>query len=162
MAIISGIVIGAVVAAVGALVNYVLAVRREQQRWDREDQRQQERWDREDRLRQEAWDHEHEFRDYQERRTTYSEFVASVDRLFAGGPNSEETLQEAFQEYRKCDAAVRLSAPPEILAAADRLGYVARGSRVGNAEYGGALQAFIKATRKDLGKEPEPWASENE
>lgn len=157
MVIVSGIVIGAVVAAVGALVNYALTLRREQQRWDREDQRQQERWDREDRLRQEAWNHEHEFRDYQERRTTYSEFVASVDRLFAGDHSSE-----AFQGYRKCDAAVRLIAPPEVGSAAHRLGYVARGSRVGNAEYGGALQAFVAATREDLGKDPEPWAYERE
>ena len=77
--VVTGILIGAVVAAVGALVNYLLGLRRDRQRWDREDERQRERWNREDQQRREEWDHEHEFRDYVERRSAYSEFVASTD-----------------------------------------------------------------------------------
>src|ERR671933_757003 len=71
--VVIGILIGAVVAAVGALVNYLLGLRRDRQRWNREDQQ-----------RREGWDHEHEFRDYKERRIAYSELMASTDRLFAG------------------------------------------------------------------------------
>jgi hypothetical protein len=41
--------------------------------------------------------------------------------------------------------------------AADKLGRTARKSMVGNAEYLGALQEFIKAARGDLGKPPLPW-----
>ena len=78
------ILIGAVVAVVGALVNYLLGLRRDRQRWNREDERQRERWNREDQQRREEWDHEHEFRDYKERRSAYSELMASTDRLFAG------------------------------------------------------------------------------
>lgn len=153
MIILSGIAVGAVVAAIGALVNYALAVRRENQRWDREDKRQLDRWDREDHLRREEWNHEQEFRDYQERRTAYAEFVASVDRLFAGDHSAE-----ALQDYRRCDAVVRLIAPAKVETATDRLGFVARKTRVGNAEFGGALQEFFKAAREDLGKPSEPWA----
>ena len=150
--VVIGILIGAVVAAVGALVNYLLGVRRDRQRWDREDERQRDRWNREDQQRREEWDHEHDFRDYEERRSAYSEFMASTDRLFAG-----DHSEEAFQENRQRDAVVRLIAPAEVEKAADKLGYIARGSMVGNAEYRGALQEFIKAAREDLGKPPPPW-----
>ena len=150
--VVTGILIGAVVAAVGALVNYLLGLRRDRQRWDREDERQRERWNREDQQRREEWDHEHDFRDYAERRSAYSEFVASTDRLFAG-----DHSEEAFREYRQCDAVVRLVAPAEVEKAADQLGYTARKSMVGNAEYRGALQRFLKAAREDLGKPPPPW-----
>jgi predicted acylesterase/phospholipase RssA len=150
--VVTGILIGAVVAAVGALVNYLLGVRRDRQRWDREDERQRDRWNREDQQRREEWDHEHDFRDYEERRSAYSEFMASTDRLFAG-----DHSEEAFQEYRQHDAVVRLIAPAEVEKAADKLGYIACGSTVGNAEYRGALQEFIKAAREDLGKPPPLW-----
>ena len=56
---------------------------RDRQRWNREGERQRERWNREDQQRREEWDHEHEFRDYKERRSAYSELMASTDRLFA-------------------------------------------------------------------------------
>ena len=82
--VVIGILIGAVVATVGALVNYLLGLRRDRQRWNREGERQRERWNREDQQRREEWDHEHEFRDYKERRSAYSELMASTDRLFAG------------------------------------------------------------------------------
>ena len=150
--VVTGIVIGAVVAAVGALVNYLLGVRRDRQRWDREDERQRDRWNREDQQRREEWDHEHDFRDYEERRSAYSEFMASTDRLFAG-----DHSEEAFREYRQRDAVVRLIAPAEVEKAADKLVYIARGRGVGNAEYRGALQEFIKAAREDLRKTPPPW-----
>jgi hypothetical protein len=115
--VVTGILIGAVVAAVGALVNYLLGVQRDRQRWDREDERQRDRWNREDQQRREEWDHEHDFRDYEERRSAYSEFMASTDRLFAG-----DHSEEAFQEYRQRAAVVRLIAPAEVEKAADKLG----------------------------------------
>jgi len=150
--VVTGILIGAVVAAVGALVNYLLGLRRDRQRWDREDERQRERWNRENQQRREEWDHEHEFRDYEERRSAYSELAASTDRLFAG-----DHSEEAFQEYRQREAVVRLIAPAEVEKAADKLGYIARKSSVGNTEYRGVLQVFLKAAREDLGKPPPPW-----
>ena len=151
--VVTGILIGTVVAAVGALVNYLLGLRRDRQRWDYEDERQRERWNREDQQRREEWDYEHEFRDYVERRSAYMEFVASTDRLFAG-----DHSEEAFREYRQREAVVRLLAPAEVEKAADKLGYTARESSVGNAEYRGVLQVFLKAAREDLGKPPPPWA----
>ena len=53
---------------------------------------------------------------------------------------------------------MRLLAPAEVEKAADKLGYTARESSVGNAEYRGVLQVFLKAAREDLGKPPLPWA----
>jgi ribosomal protein L15E len=71
--------------------------------------------------------------------------------LFAG-----DHSEEAFQEYRQREAVVRLIAPAEVEKAADKLGYIARKSRVGNTEYRGVLQVFLKAAREDLGKPPPP------
>ena len=112
--VVTGILIGAVVAAVGALVNYLLGLRRDRQRWDREDERQRKRWSREDQQRREDWDYEHEFRDYEERRSAFSEFVASTDRLFTG-----DHSEEVFRDYRQRDAVVCLIAPAEVEKAMD-------------------------------------------
>ena len=73
--------------------------------------------------------------------------------MFAG-----DHSEEAFREYRQREAVVRLLAPAEVEKAADKLGYTARESSVGNAENREVLQVFLKAAREDLGKPPPPWA----
>ena len=152
--VVTGILIGAVVAAVGALVNYLLGLRRDRQRWNREDERQLERWYREDQQRQETWVRENEYRDYQERRAAYIEFVAICDRIFAGNHNNEEAYAYAVNEYHKCEAALRLIAPPVVWRKAYHLAYVSRGRRTGMAEYNGARAELFMAAREDLGKPP--------
>jgi hypothetical protein len=137
-----GVVLG---AAISSALTYFLQKAADDRRWEREAEQRRLEWHR-----------ENEYRDYHERRQAYSEFMASTDRLFAG-----DGSLEAFKQYRVCEAAVRLIATAEVEKAADVLGYRARGAAsgapVGNAEYGGALQDFLRAAREDLGKPPPPW-----
>lgn len=160
MQIISGILIGAVVAAVGAYVNYRLGFVRDEVRWKREDDTRHTNWSREDEQRQQAWAREDRFRDYQERRLAYRTFARFADLMFSGEDRERwETLQSRtlYDAYRESVNDVRLAAPPQVWEAADRLDHLAlsRGNRVSNADYGVRKNAFMKAAREDLDKPPE-------
>ncbi len=125
-------IFGLVGVVIGSLLNYLLQRSQDLRGFKRED----------------------EYRDYHERRQAYAEFVASTDLLFSG----EDRSSAAWQEYRRCDGIVRIIAPEAVERAADKVGYVARGSASGsargvsNAEYGAAKTGFFKAVREDLGK----------
>ena len=158
--IVSGILIGAVVAIAAALVNHRLGVRHEKARWEREDEVQRERWQREDRQREELWEREDGFRDYQERRLAYKTFARFADLTFSGEDRERwEDLQgrTLYDAYRESVNDVRLAAPPEVWEAADRLDRLAlsRGNGVSNADYGVRMNAFMRTARDDLGKPPE-------
>lgn len=158
--IISGLLIGAGVAVVGALLNYSLGISRDKKRWKREDETQQKRRDREDNQRKGAWDREDKFRDYQERRLAYKTFARYADLMFSGEDRERwEDLQSRtlYDAYRESINDVRLAAPPKVWEAADQLDCTAlsRGSKVSKADYGVRKKAFMKAAREDLDKPAE-------
>ena len=114
--IVSGILIGAVVAIAAALVNHRLGAKRDEARWGREDEVQRGRWDREDRQREELWEREDRFRDYQERRVAYKTFARFADLMFSGEDRERwEDLQSRTLAAEDATAKPIFASPPFFL-----------------------------------------------
>ena len=72
--ILSGLVIGVVVAVASAFVSHLLIRSRDWERWEREDEVQRERWEREDRIRFQA-----------ERMGVYRDYLVGVQKALDTG-----------------------------------------------------------------------------
>ena len=75
---VTGIVVGSVVAIIGALINYFAGVRRDEQRYAHERQLQRESHEQERRLQRERWEREDERIYHDERIQAYKEFHRAV------------------------------------------------------------------------------------
>ena len=74
----TGKVVGSVVAAIGALINYLAGIRRDNQRYAHERQLQQDRYEQERRLQWERWGREDARLYHDERIQAYKEFHRAV------------------------------------------------------------------------------------
>jgi hypothetical protein len=103
--ILSGVVIGVVVAVASAFLSHRLTRGRDRERWEREDEVQRERWEREDRIRFQA-----------ERMGVYRDYLVGVQRAL-------ETGGEAFDADRLAPMLqeIKLIASNEVAKAADAL-----------------------------------------
>ncbi len=103
--ILSGLLIGVVVAVASAFVSHLLIRSRDLERWEREGEAQRERWEREDRIRFQA-----------ERMGVYRDYLVGVQRaLETGGEEFDaDRLAPMLQE-------IKLIASNEVAEAADAL-----------------------------------------
>lgn len=142
-----GGLVGAIVAAAGAIANFVATRRRDRDHWAHDEAVERRRWEREDRI-----------RDYQERRTAYATFLKLADHRHSGAPDlmDEAAGVDSYNEFVDALNHVRLIGPPSVSGLADHLEIAIRHG-VSMAEYKGLKSAFIEAAREDLGK-PSEWA----
>jgi hypothetical protein len=108
--VLSGVVVGVVVAGVGAIVSHLLIMQRERKRWEREDQKQREAFERED-----------QYRDHAERLKAYGEFMAACDRIRNDGDYSREAKLELD---RSVTFALLVTRSMEVAQAINDLGEV--------------------------------------
>ena len=108
--ILSGLIVGVVVAITGTIVSHLLIMQREARRWDREDKRQRDAWERETQLKH---------RD--DRVALYRNFLADVsiatDEWTAAGPEGLEALLRLRRGY----AEIELLGSKEVERAASEL-----------------------------------------
>jgi hypothetical protein len=95
--LVSGVVIGVVVAVASAFVSHLLILRRERERWEREDQRQREAWDRDTQLKH---------RD--DRVALYRNFLADVRIATSSLTASQKEGLEALQRIMHGHAEIEL------------------------------------------------------
>ena len=134
--ILSGVIIGVVVAVVGTIVSHILVSRREKERWEREDA----------------------YRDYVELKESCVQFLNASDRIWNGARD-----KEAFGKFRLRWIELRLVATQEITRAATELYMLILGlapelsSSVDTAEYGEKVNNLVDTVRSELEKPPANW-----
>lgn len=106
--IVSGAVIGVVVAVASAWVSHLLTLKRERERWEREDQRQREAWDQETQLK------------HRDDRVALYKTLADVSRVIQPTLTKEERAAAAAQ-VAQGSAEIRLLASEEVYNAAHDL-----------------------------------------
>ena len=130
--IITGVVVGVIVALAGAVTNYLLTMWRDERLWQREDR----------------------YRDYTERRRLYADFLAATYPVVAGDRGNSEPFERLANHLM----AIRLVAPELLIQPAEELyGYVIRLANTSvdwrdEFEYRRLAENFVQVSRVDLEK----------
>jgi hypothetical protein len=117
--IVTGVVVGAIVAIVGAVGNYLASIKRDERQRSYEREIQRERWEREDRVQHERWEREDRVRYHEERlsayRRTYHAVKPETFGFFRTDPMEDfifahDALEDGLRELSLLHAEVLLLA----------------------------------------------------